>query len=455
MSASCSSFARPAHTETIPRSQDLYAHLFQQLTRELEPVGVAEQLAIADMVRHAARLEHFSTAADSSHKLAAQTTAEFLAPGGPGGSDIDNLVLDAAIHSLNQRQMVVHSRAFRDSLRLFLKLQARRPAYEQRAVGECFANENDCVEYLASHQHRNFACASCGGLEAYFIRVRRCLECTGCHAQLGLRSGTVMANSSLPLRIWFLAIALILQDPTVTAVRAQAILRLQRPGTTRLVLRKIHDALLNDHRSRLLAGLDQYLAEPEPGVLYLKHVSSQSAAGRASAVPQYLFPDPPVRAMNSQLAPQKNLSHVSCFLFPCKTRKESRMSSEPLNLPGPEPEPARNADTQPEAQAKTKGKNSQRCLSAAECLAQLSRLSFFVLSGLITTAQSQAARGILHDILAYHQRAGGSQAGPAVDQRFLNHLRKNPDLANLFAPSLGSEQAAEFLREATNEDEQT
>jgi hypothetical protein len=431
MRLSISSYVSPAQRVTGPRARGRCAQLFQQLIRELQPVGVAEQLAIADIARHAVRLEHYANAADDGQSFDSKAIVEYLISGEASEFNIDNLSA-AAEHALNRRQLVLHSRAFQQALRLFLKLQTRRSACEQRAVGECFVTENACVQHLAAHQQRNFACASCGAREAFFIQVRRCLECKHCHSQLGLRSGTVMANSSLPLRTWFLAINFVLQDPMISTVRAGAILRLRRAGTTRLVIQKIRQAIFSDQRTQLLAGLDQCLSQPEPSDHYLSQVSSQSAAVRASAECLDLIAEPTVMSMSLPRPSPEDLSYVSSFFFPAIPRKESRMSDEPLNLPGPEPE--RNSDSQPEAQSTPKSKNSKRYFSEADCIALLSRLPMLLNLGLMKTADVHATRSVLHEILAYHERAGGPQAGPDVDRGLLEQLRKNPQLANLFAP---------------------
>jgi hypothetical protein len=175
MSPVCSPFARRAHTESIPRSQDRYAQLFHQLTREFQPVGVAEQLAIADMARHASCLEHGTSAPDARQRIGAKAIVEFLVPGDLSESEIENLICDVANRPLDQSQLVVHSRAFQCALRLFLKLRAKRPAYDQRRESRYrFDSEDECLKHLATHQQRNFACASYGTREAYLILARRC-----------------------------------------------------------------------------------------------------------------------------------------------------------------------------------------------------------------------------------------------------------------------------------------
>lgn len=440
--------------QTAPRFHDRCAPLFQELSRELQPAGVAEQLLVADMARCAANVELHAVAATVLRRWATNAMADFAAgcESAPSGLDLPIRGLPSGVANREEQQVFVHSRAFHRALQLYLKLQKTPCAHSPSLKADCqhFEDEETCQIYLAGYQLRNFACANCGARKAYFITTRRCLECTDCHTQIGLRANTVMANSPLPLATWFLAVSVFLREPTISANRARLLLGLKRSATTRIVISKIRQALLSDKYSQLLAGLGEYYSEPEASVLRLSHASLATKHARASAESDYPLIDPVVAPTAVQPICSSNLSDVIHFLKFCDPNEKEKTMSDmlPQNLPGPEPE--RAAEPQPEAQAQSQRKTTHRIHSLEECLALLSQLPFLVVGGLITSAQANAMRGILKDILAFHQCSGGPQAGPAIDQRLLQLVRTNPDFANLLAPFLTTEQAAQLLQEAAN-----
>ena len=75
---------------------------------------------------------------------------------------------------------------------------------------ERFSSEEACAELLRRWKYgeQGFRCPRCGGRSAWFLPSRRLDECTSCHKQVSLTSGTVMHGSRKPLRLWFLAMFL-------------------------------------------------------------------------------------------------------------------------------------------------------------------------------------------------------------------------------------------------------
>lgn len=57
-----------------------------------------------------------------------------------------------------------------------------------------------------------FTCPECGHTGYYKIRTRKIYECSQCHRQTSLTSGTIFADTKLGLEIWFLAIYLVTQS---------------------------------------------------------------------------------------------------------------------------------------------------------------------------------------------------------------------------------------------------
>ena len=80
-----------------------------------------------------------------------------------------------------------------------------------------FGTEDQCVEQLQRQRWPGgFECPRCMGRQPYRVRHGRrvVLECRGCGHQTSLLAGTVMQNTKLPLRTWFLAMFLLSQAKT-------------------------------------------------------------------------------------------------------------------------------------------------------------------------------------------------------------------------------------------------
>ena len=260
---------------TDPVDENRTTQLFEQLVGELRPHGIAEQLLVVQLARCAAQLEENAAAANSWRQLAAAALAAFAVPGITGiAATEDQLAHGVPCGAADraQRQMFANSRLFARTLQAFWKVRSLRTTFGDPATAidrVPFGTEQQCLTYLAAWQRRNFCCTHCGAQAAYFIAARACLECVACRAQRGLRSGTVMASSALPLRTWFRAIWLLSNQPMACAAQAQANLGLRRRGTVRKVVGKVRSALERDDRDRLLAGLPEFFrdfAGPEASV---------------------------------------------------------------------------------------------------------------------------------------------------------------------------------------------
>jgi transposase-like protein len=59
-----------------------------------------------------------------------------------------------------------------------------------------------------------FRCPHCGSGRHSVVKTRKLYQCTDCHHQTSLISGTIFEQTKLPLTIWFLAIHLITQAKT-------------------------------------------------------------------------------------------------------------------------------------------------------------------------------------------------------------------------------------------------
>lgn len=75
---------------------------------------------------------------------------------------------------------------------------------------ERFPDNESCAAFLRLWRYgpKGFACPRCGGTSAWFLPSRSLDECTACHKQVSLTSGTIMHRSRKPLQLWFLAMFL-------------------------------------------------------------------------------------------------------------------------------------------------------------------------------------------------------------------------------------------------------
>lgn len=76
-----------------------------------------------------------------------------------------------------------------------------------------FGTEEQCREYLFSSRWPDgFECIECGWRHFCEIKSRKVYQCTHCHHQMSLISGTIFQGTKLPLTVWFLAIYLLTQS---------------------------------------------------------------------------------------------------------------------------------------------------------------------------------------------------------------------------------------------------
>jgi hypothetical protein len=70
-----------------------------------------------------------------------------------------------------------------------------------------FPDETACREHYRDMRiKQGVVCKKCGGKDHYWLSSKWQFECKVCHFRTTLRSGTVMENSNLSFRIWYLTI---------------------------------------------------------------------------------------------------------------------------------------------------------------------------------------------------------------------------------------------------------
>lgn len=76
-----------------------------------------------------------------------------------------------------------------------------------------FADEDDCHAFLAELRWpEGVECPDCAGKSVSYLAKRRQYDCNGCRRRFSVRAGTILNDSKLPLRKWFLAVYIMVQS---------------------------------------------------------------------------------------------------------------------------------------------------------------------------------------------------------------------------------------------------
>ena len=94
----------------------------------------------------------------------------------------------------------------------------RRPIEFQKGQSlaeflEACGTEQNCEQALfRARWPHGFECPACGYGKHCKLRTRKVLQCIRCKHQASLTAGTLLENTKLPLRTWFLAMYLVSQS---------------------------------------------------------------------------------------------------------------------------------------------------------------------------------------------------------------------------------------------------
>jgi len=195
------------------------AHFRRELSNEFNPVGFSERQIVDDLAHRAANMALLARTSDALQRKGARSLLDVTLPLQADGQGVDeDDLLSSAMASGRidecQRQSLGNSRAFYRALGVLQNIQAKRrneAIAGYSPVDPRFSTEPDCVAYmLRPFECGERCCTRCQGMSGSWIASRRCWECSDCGRQTGLRVGTVMERSSLPLVKWFAAIRMIL-----------------------------------------------------------------------------------------------------------------------------------------------------------------------------------------------------------------------------------------------------
>lgn len=135
---------------------------------------------------------------------------------------------------------------------------------------ERFVTDEACAAYLTAVRWPDGAiCAACGGRKGW-PTSRGTYYCAGCQHQTSLTAGTILHQSHLPLRSWFLGMWLMCTQKTgLSAKGLQRELGLGSYKTAWLMLQKLRHAMVRVGREQLTGTVEvdeTYLGGQESGV---------------------------------------------------------------------------------------------------------------------------------------------------------------------------------------------
>lgn len=109
--------------------------------------------------------------------------------------------------------MIHHGVTLYEDAKLMNRVQFQK-GYSLPAFFQRYGSEEQCMEaLLQARWPQGFVCPQCGHHQAStFQRGQQLLwPCQACRVQISLTAGTLMADTTLPLRPWWLAIYLVTQ----------------------------------------------------------------------------------------------------------------------------------------------------------------------------------------------------------------------------------------------------
>lgn len=235
-------------------------HVHRELTREYNPVGVVEQVIVRHLARRVTSLELVEDQLSKLRQTCDLTMSEVLAPLQRLGVSLDSgSVTPPGVEKLDA-QSVRQSRSFIRTLAALHDVQGRRRQDELSSVVDPrFTSDRACLTYLLSYREEHGQrCKTCTtSTHGWWIEARRCWECGACGTQTGIRCGTLMEQSPLPLRVWFAAIRMVLLSPQLSAAELALKIDLRRVRTVRSMRKRIHHAVGAADASERLVGLDR------------------------------------------------------------------------------------------------------------------------------------------------------------------------------------------------------
>jgi len=233
----------------------------QRFRSEWQPSTPTLACLVEEQARHAAALERATPIEEAVLRTSARGLSSISDAEVDEDAEVDRLLAAACGTEMIDkvtRYRRSHEKGFLAALARLRELRASSDAVSLPAArSPLHFTANTCLRYLQGRRDTGkLPCPSCGGTHGKWLAGREQWQCRHCRRQVSARSGTVLARSRLPFRVWFAAIAAILRDRNISTEALCDITGVRREKTVRAVAERIRQAIDSPEAERLLAGLD-------------------------------------------------------------------------------------------------------------------------------------------------------------------------------------------------------
>lgn len=272
-------------TKTVPESLQLRIEEYrQELCEEVQPQTFRQRILVEEMARHSAAMKLCEELEASALRCGAKNAMAIPSESGEAAApDRDDVLTSAGASQALERVSKYrrqHERGYFSAMyNLRIELNSEHdlvPADPPRH----FDDEEDCEQHLlARREHAGWCCPRCGKKKGNWLPKSKRWECGCCVFQVGLRDGTIMERSPLPLRQWFAATIAVCSDLTIAASVLADVVGIQRLATVRKMRQSILEAIESPQRDRLLAGLQKFATSrpPEPSARRLRKAPNRKS----------------------------------------------------------------------------------------------------------------------------------------------------------------------------------
>lgn len=110
---------------------------------------------------------------------------------------------------------------------------------------EDFPDETSCrISMKEAREKEGVVCKKCKSKKHYWLKAKYAWQCAECNFRTSLRSGTMMENSNLPIRTWYLAMAFMsFSKKGISATELQRQLEHSRYQTVWSLMHRIREAM--------------------------------------------------------------------------------------------------------------------------------------------------------------------------------------------------------------------
>jgi len=125
---------------------------------------------------------------------------------------------------------------------------------------EYFPTEESCrLDFRKKREKEGVICKKCSNHTHYWLKSKKQWQCKACKFRTTLRSGSMMANSNLPVRTWYLAMLFMsFSKKGISAKELQRQLNHNRYDTVWSLMHRIRNAMGNRDDQYTLEGMIEF-----------------------------------------------------------------------------------------------------------------------------------------------------------------------------------------------------